>query len=169
MWARLGFALVFLMLYSPCFGQSSAQASQSAVAPQVSPEAAYEQSLHPLDVVRKSMDNWSDSELAAFSVGVKIAGEACRERTPEQFIGDDLIAYARLCSLAQNWPVMGAAAARYIDSTDAAKPQLATAYGYKLESALRAQDEPQILAVERAMLAAVPRGQAQHAKPSRLY
>ncbi len=102
------------------------------------------------------MGNWSDSELAAFSLGVQIAGAACRARTPEQYSGDALISYARLCSMGQNWPVMRAAAARYIESTDAAKPQLATAYGYKLEAALHAQDEPQILAVEKAMLAAVP-------------
>jgi thiol-disulfide isomerase/thioredoxin len=149
--------LFVLVLSSPCFSQSSAPAAaEPAAVPQLSPEAAYEQALHPLDVVRKSMGNWSDSELAAFSLGVQIAGAACRARTPEQYSGDDLISYARLCSMGQNWPVMGAAAARYIESTDAAKPQLATAYGYKLEAALHAQDEPQILAVEKAMLAAVP-------------
>jgi hypothetical protein len=102
------------------------------------------------------MENWSDSELAAFSLGVQLAGAACRARAPEQYSGDDLISYARLCSMGQNWPVMGAAAARYIESADLAKPQLATAYGYKLEAALHAQDQPQIVAIEKAMLAAVP-------------
>ena len=123
---------------------------------QLSPQAAYEQALHPLDVVRRSMENWSDSELAAFGVAMKRAAAECVARKPEQFAGDDLISYARLCSLGQKWEVMGAAAALYIDSNDVKKPQLATAYGFKLESELHAQDLIGIVGIHQAMVMSLP-------------
>ena len=108
------------------------------------------------------MSNWSDSEVAAFAVAMKSAGAACLDRKPEQFHGEELISYAKLCSLGQKWEVMGAAASLYIDQ-DARdpdgkpkpKPQLSTAYGFKVESKLHAQDVTEILAVERSMLADV--------------
>jgi thiol-disulfide isomerase/thioredoxin len=124
--------------------------------PQLSPEAAYDQAVRPLEIVRRSMANWSDSEVGAFAVAMKNAGAACAARAPGQFAGDELIAYAKLCSLGQNWAVMGVAAGLYIDSNDKEKPQLATAYGYKLESKLHAQDVTEILSVERSMLRDVP-------------
>jgi len=128
----------------------------AATVPQLSPEAAYDQAVRPLEIVRRSMANWSDSEVGAFAVAMKNAGAACAARTPGEFVGDDLIAYAKLCSLGQNWAVMGVAAGLYIDSNDKEKPQLATAYGYKLESKLHAQDVTEILSVERSMLRDVP-------------
>jgi thiol-disulfide isomerase/thioredoxin len=149
---------LLMMIPAPGQGvsQTSAPPSPLPGVPQLSPEAAYDQAVRPLDIVRKSMDNWSDSELAAFSVAAHRASGECSVRTPQQFSGDDLISYAKLCSLGQNWSAMGAAASLYIDSRDALKPQLATAYGYKLESELHAQDVPAIMAVEKAMLAVLP-------------
>jgi len=125
-------------------------------APQLSPEAAYEQAVRPLEIVRRSMENWSDVEVGAFAVAMKNSGIECLARKPEQFTGDDLISYAKLCSLGQKWAPMGVAAGRYIDSDDVKKPQLATAYGYKLESELHAQDLIGIVGIETAMLAGVP-------------
>ena len=125
-------------------------------APLLSPDAAYEQALRPFDATRKAMSNWSDTEVTAFAVAIRNASAACMARQPDEFAGDALIAYARLCSLGQKWDVMGAAAGRYIDSDDKAKPQLATAYGYKLESKLHAQDVTEILAVEKSMLQELP-------------
>ncbi len=109
------------------------------------------------------MSNWSESEVAAFAVAMKNAGAACLERKPGQFQGEELISYAKLCSLGQKWEVMGAAAGLYIDQDERdadgklrPKPQLSTAYGFKLESKLHAQDVTEIMAVERSMLADVP-------------
>lgn len=134
------------------------QPSTVAAPPQLSPDAAYQQALHPLDVVRRSMDNWSESELNAFTLAIKSAKAACAARTPTQFSGEDLVAYARLCSLGQDWATMGVAAAMYIDSKLLPKPQLATAYGFKVESKLHAHDVPGTLAVEKSMLQSVPYG-----------
>ena len=125
-------------------------------APLLSPDAAYEQALRPFDATRKAMSNWSDTEVSAFAVAIKNAGTACLARKPEQFTGDALISYARLCSLGQKWDLMGVAGGLYIDSDDKAKPQLATAYAYKRESKLHAQDVTEILAVEKSMLQDVP-------------
>lgn len=123
---------------------------------QLSPEAAYQQALRPFDQTRKSMSNWSDSEMGAFAVAMKNAKTECLARTPERFTGEDLISFAKLCSLGQQWAPMGLAAGMYIDAKDEPKPQLPTAYGYKLESVIHEQDRPMILGVEKAMLAAVP-------------
>lgn len=128
-----------------------------AVAPvQFSPEAAYQQALRPFDMVRKSMANWSESEVGAFVVAMKQAKTDCLARNPESFTGEDLISFAKLCSLGQQWAPMGVAAGRYIDARDVSKPHLSTAYGYLLESKIHAQDRPAILDTEKAMLAAVP-------------
>ena len=80
--------------------------------------------MHPLEITRNAIGNWSDAELKALAVAVKQATEACGARTPEQFSGEDLIAYTRLCALGQQWPTVITAADRYITSTDAAKPQI---------------------------------------------
>ncbi len=142
------------------FGQvpvaSAAPPTPPPAAPQLSPEAAYEQSVRPLEIVRRSMANWSDSEVGAFAVSMKKAGVECLARKPEQFTGDDLISYAKLCSLGQKWEVMGAAAGLYIDSNDVKKPQLATAYGFKLEAELHAQDLTGIVGIHQAMIMSLP-------------
>ena len=49
--------------------------------------------MRPFDITRNAISNWSDSELNALAVAIKQATDACRDRTPEQFSGDDLIAY----------------------------------------------------------------------------
>jgi hypothetical protein len=115
--------------------------------------------VHPLEIVRRSMDNWSESELSAFTVAIKNAKQECAARKPEQFSGDDLVAYAKLCSLGQDWATMGIAAGMYIDSDTTPKPQLATAYGFKVESKLHAYDVLETLAVEKSMLHDVPYGE----------
>ncbi len=69
----------------------------------LTPGALYKQALHPLDVVRSSMNNWSDSETAAFLVGVRMARDACGQASPENYSGGDLYDLARLCSLGQDW------------------------------------------------------------------
>ncbi len=147
---------VYLGLGGIAFAQAPAPKSAVPVPMQLSPEAAYQQALRPFELTRKSMSNWSDSEVAAFAVAMKNAKAECLERTPESFSGEDLISFAKLCSLGQQWGPTGAAAGRYIDAKADPKPQLATAYGYKLESVIHAQDRVAILNTEKAMLEAVP-------------
>ena len=124
--------------------------------PQLSPLAAYEQATRPIEIVHRSVGNWSDSETASLAVAIKNGAEACGARKPEDFTGDELIAYARLCSLGIQWPTVDLAATRYIESKDELKPQLALAYGMKLEAELQAQALPQIVATAKAMLSNVP-------------
>ena len=83
-----------------------------------SPGAEYKQAMHPLDVVRGSLENWSDAELGALAVGMHRAREACQERNAKDFLGDDLFDLAKLCSFGQDWNDANTAATRYIDSKD---------------------------------------------------
>ena len=112
--------------------------------------------MRPLEITRRAITNWSDAETAALAIAIKQATEACGARTPEQFTGDDLVAYARLCALGQQWPTVSAAATRYIASTDPAKPQLAQAYAFQINATLHTNDPKAILADSLAMLKAVP-------------
>jgi thiol-disulfide isomerase/thioredoxin len=78
------------------------------------PGAIYKEAMHPLDVVRQSLDNWSDSELAALSVGIKTAHDACEKMKPEDYSKDDLYDLAHLCAFGQDWNPANAAAQGYI-------------------------------------------------------
>ncbi len=78
------------------------------------PGAIYKDAMHPLDVVRQSLENWSDSELAALSIGVHMAREACDKMNPENYTNDDLYDLAHLCAFGQDWGPANAAAQRYI-------------------------------------------------------
>ena len=80
------------------------------------PGAIYKEAMHPLDVVRGSMDNWSDAELGALDVGIHKALEFCTQAKPQDYSGDDLYDLARLCSLGQDWKNADAAAVQYIAS-----------------------------------------------------
>jgi len=70
--------------------------------------------MHPLDVVRSSFDNWSDSELAAVSVAMHKASAACQQARPKDYTGDDLFDLAHLCSLGQSWNLAHQVAQEYI-------------------------------------------------------
>src|ERR1035438_7352305 len=98
---------IFLLLFSPgiAFAQETSQPPAPSPAPalQLSPQAAYDQAVRPLDIVRGAAQNWSDSELAALAVAKDLAKASCLARTPDQFAGENLLAYARLCALAQQW------------------------------------------------------------------
>ena len=128
----------------------------SVPVPQLSPQAAYDDAIRPVEIVHRSVSNWSDAEQDSLAVAVKSATLACASRKASDYSGDQLIALARLCSLGLNWPAMDDAATRYIGSADAAKPQLTLAYGLKLEAALHLHDNPQIVETGRALLHAVP-------------
>ncbi|HEY6375840.1 MAG TPA: hypothetical protein VIX90_09995 [Edaphobacter sp.] len=133
--------------------------------PQLSPQAAYEQATRPLEITRRSIENWSESETAALSVAVQQAKEQCAARTPDQYTGEDLIAYARLCSLGKQWPTVQKAATLYLNVTHqtgpeakpaSAFPGLPQAYAYMIESSLRLNDSTAALVTAREMLSTVP-------------
>ena len=50
---------------------------QTPVPAREAPGAIYKDAMHPLDVVRASLGNWSEAELAALAVGMQRAREAC--------------------------------------------------------------------------------------------
>ena len=148
-------------LASITLGLGLAAAAQSTAppplaAPQLSPQAAYEQAVTPFEITRRSIQNWSDSETAAFAIAVHNASLACQARTVEQFSGDDLITFARLCALGQQWPSVSAAATRYIDTNATVKPQLSLAFAYRINAAFNMKDEQHGLAASITMLSAVP-------------
>jgi hypothetical protein len=127
-------------------------------APQLSPQAAYDQAIAPMEITHRSIANWSDIETAALGVAVQQAGDACQARTSVTYTGDDLIAFARLCALGQQWQATFTAATTYINSKDVAKPQLAQAYAYEVDADLNLKDEKSALHASIAMLQAVPYG-----------
>jgi hypothetical protein len=87
----------------PSSQTSSAQAA-APVSPSERPGVIYKAAMHPLEVVRASFGNWSASELAALTMGMRKAREACAQAKSEDYAGDDLCDLARLCMLGQSWP-----------------------------------------------------------------
>ncbi len=143
--------LLLLLLPSLCAVRLPAQ-----TAPQLSPQAAYDQAVRPVEIVHRSVANWSEAEQASLAIAIANAARDCADRQPESYTGDDLLALARLCSLGAQWGSMRAAATRYINLPDAPKPQLASAYALALNATLHSNDLAAILKVAQAMLAAVP-------------
>lgn len=134
-------------------GQTSAPTSSA----QLSPQAAYQDAMHPLQTTRNNIANWSDTELAAMTVTIGRARDACLARTPDIYNGADLVELSRLCALGQQWPAVVTAASRYFDADPAQpKPLLAEAFIAKAEALLRLKQEPAALASAQAMLMAVP-------------
>ena len=125
-------------------------------APQLSPQAAYQDALHPLEVTRRNVANWSDVELAAMNVAVAKAKDACNARQTASYSGPDLIELARLCSLGQQWTAVLDAAGRYLAEPAEPKPLLSDAYIAQTEAHLRLKQEPAALESELALLKAVP-------------
>ena len=72
--------------------------------------------MRPLDIVRGSLDNWSDSEVGALAVGMRKAHDACEAARPEVYAGDDLYDLARLCALGQDWTNANRTALAYVAS-----------------------------------------------------
>lgn len=110
--------------------------------------------MHPLDVVRGSIENWSDSELGALSVGMRKAREACEQAHPEDYTGDDLYDLARLCSLGQDWNGANTAASRYLDSR--AEPHRAQAYALSMNALLKMNGVDLAIQTAQQMLRTLP-------------
>ncbi len=88
--------------------------------------------MHPLEVVRASLDNWSDPEVAALAVGMHKANVACAKMKPDDFSGDALYDLAHLCAFGQDWNDANAAAVRYIGSRG--EPHRAQAYAISINA-----------------------------------
>lgn len=112
----------------PDKGSTATTAAATATEPVETPGEIYKAAMHPLDIVRSSLDNWSDAELGALAVGIKKAHDACEAAKPADYAGDDLYDLARLCALGQDWSNANAAALAYI----ASKQDLHQAQAYAL-------------------------------------
>lgn len=88
--------------------------------------------MRPLDMVRMSLDNWSDAELGALGVGMHKAKEACEQAIPENYSGDDLYDLARLCSFGQDWNAANTAALDYVRG--GLEPHRAQAYALSMNA-----------------------------------
>jgi len=133
-------------------------AGQTVAPPLLSPQAAYDRATAPVEIIHRSVENWSDVERSALETAVLQASVACVARRAEIYAGDDLIVYAKLCALGKEWDVVSTAATTYISSEDAAKPLLGAAYGYEIEADLNLKRVKEAVATAIAMLRVVPYG-----------
>lgn len=129
------------------------QATQS-LGPALPPGEMYKMAMHPLDVVRGSLGNWSDAELGALAVGMHEAKAACAAAKPEDYTGDDLYDLAHLCSLGQDWNGAETAATRYIDSH--AETYQAQAFAVKVNALVRLNGAKEAVEAVQTMLHTLP-------------
>jgi hypothetical protein len=135
------------------------QPSQPPATPQpapvvLTPGETYKQAMHPLDVVRSELGNWSDPELQALAVGVKMAREACDKAKPEDYKGDDLYDLARLCALGQDWNQAYAVAQDYIAALE--NTHRAQAFAISVSALVHIRDIDTAVATARTMLRSLP-------------
>ena len=131
---------------------------------QLSPQAAYDLAARPLDITRRPVENWSDVEQAALKVATAQAKDACLARTPFQFTGEDLLAYARLCAFAQQWEPVQQAATSYLIAQKVATPaeqatgfpNLAMAFDYEVQASLHLGNHNNAFGTAQTMLRTVP-------------
>jgi hypothetical protein len=141
-------------------------ASQATEQPalQLSPQAAYDQAARPLDITRRPVENWSDVEQAALKVAQAQAKDACLARSPYQFKGEDLLAYARLCAFAEQWEPVQQAATSYLIAQRAATPaeqatgfpNLSLAFDYEVQASLHLGNTNNAFGTAQTMLRTVP-------------
>jgi hypothetical protein len=160
-------ALLLLLCAHLASAQKAAPPATSTppqVAPQLSPQAAYDEAVRPLDIVRRASINWSDVELTALDVAIGEAKGACQARNSGQFAGEDLLAYARLCTLAQMWPQVQSAGTSYLVGYNAASPadrqtgfpNLSMAFDYVVQASLHQNNSTNAFGTAQAMLRTVP-------------
>lgn len=118
------------------------------------PAEAYKEAFHPVDVVRKSLENWSDAELAALSEATRRASDLCGQSRLADYSGDDLYDLQRLCSLGQNWVETNAAATKYIESGEG--KHRAHSYAMSLDCLVHLNRIPQAVETAKKMLHELP-------------
>jgi hypothetical protein len=105
---------------------------QSPAHPNETPGEIYKAAMRPLEIVRSSLDNWSDAEVGALSLGIAKAHDACEASHRENYAGDDLYDLARLCALGQDWNNANAAALAYVAAR--LEPHRALAYALSINA-----------------------------------
>lgn len=118
------------------------------------PGEIYKAAMHPLDVVRSSLDNWSEAELGALTVGMKKAHDACEAKEAGEFSGDDLYDLIRLCALGQDWEKTNGAAQAYIASKQ--EPHRAQAYALAINAMVHMDARDLAVETTREMLRVLP-------------
>jgi thiol-disulfide isomerase/thioredoxin len=178
-WMRCGWVIALLL--SACgatvaaFGQTPApppaepaQAQPAVLLPQAPPVSpadnnaapvarpgeVYQQALKPLDLVRSSLDNWSDAELGALAAGIRMAREACGKISIGMADGQDLYDLIRLCALGQDWTRSNTAAVKYIAS--GADPHRAQAYAMSLNALTHMTATEDAIKTAQEMLRTLP-------------
>jgi hypothetical protein len=149
---------------SPASSQPRSSVDSPQPALQLSPQAAYDQAARPLDITRRPVENWSDVEQAALKVAQGQAKDACLARTPYQFKGEDLLAYARLCAFAEQWEPVQQAATSYLIAQRAATPaeqatgfpNLSMAFDYEVQASLHLGNSNNAFGTAQTMLRTVP-------------
>lgn len=134
---------------------SSAPAAGPVLTPPVQvPGDIYKAAMHPLDIVRSSLDNWSDAELGALTVGIHKAHDACEAMQPRDFAADNLYDFSRLCALGQDWNNANAAAQAYITSKQ--EPHRAQAYALSVNAMVHMNAIDLAVETTREMLRLLP-------------
>lgn len=110
--------------------------------------------MQPLDVVRSSLDNWSDAELGALTEGMRQARQECAELKPEDYAGDDLYDLARLCAFGQDWNSTLTIAQKYLASGETA--HRARAYATAVNALVQMRNLDQAVEVSEEMLRTLP-------------
>ena len=134
--------------------QSLAPAVQPAAPDAELPGAIYKEAMRPLAVVRQSMENWSDSELAALSIGIQLAHESCEKMNADDYSGDDLYDLAHLCAFGQDWNPANTAAQHYL--RDRAARYRAQSLAISIGAYVHINAPDLALATTRIMLRAEP-------------
>jgi thiol-disulfide isomerase/thioredoxin len=123
-------------------------------APVARPGEVYQQALKPLDLVRSSLDNWSDAELGALTAGIHMAREACGQISIGMADGQDLYDLIRLCALGQDWTRSNTAAVKYIASGEDA--HRAQAYAMSLNALTHMNATEDAVKTAQEMLRTLP-------------
>jgi thiol-disulfide isomerase/thioredoxin len=128
----------------------SSPASAIPQLPPKSPADLYKEAMHPLDVVRGSLDNWSDAELGALAVGIHMAAQDCAQADRELYKGDDLYNLARLCAFGQDWEGANDAALAYVARRE--EEHYAQAYAISVSALVHMQAVDLAVETARGML-----------------
>jgi hypothetical protein len=136
---------------------SAAPAQAAADAPKPHPGDLYKQAMQPLDVVRSSLDNWSDAELGALAEGIRQARQECGQASPDDYTEDDLYDLARLCALGQDWNTTLSIAQKYLASDGRAqRAHRARVYAMAVNALIQTRGLAQAVGVTREMLSRLP-------------
>lgn len=154
---------VLLFGCASLLGAQTNASPQSGAESQLSPQAAYDQAVQPLEITRRSPKNWSEVELNALKIARENAKTSCSARQPDQFTGEDLLALAHLCAFAQDWQAVLNAASNYVaaaldpdEQKGEDKTALATAFDYQIQASLNLDHGEDALAMAQTMLRSVP-------------